>query len=128
MPLASPTQNASPLPLDLIPDPTEFARAMVEPKVLVEPAQHRRKVMLLFAFQPVPVPTEPLPRAKQELPATLYAGDTDQGEFPAAIHSTDMFEAQKLESLRPPAPLRTHCCGEAAEEQEPLLAAVQIRH
>jgi len=32
MPLASPTQNASPLPLDLIPDPTEFARAMVEPK------------------------------------------------------------------------------------------------
>ena len=42
------SQCLHPLPLDYFADPAELTAAVVQAEVLVEPAQHHRKVVLLF--------------------------------------------------------------------------------
>ena len=53
--LTAPAQDASPLSLHDVAKPTQLTRTVVQAEVLVEAAQHHRKVMLLLAFLPMPV-------------------------------------------------------------------------
>jgi hypothetical protein len=59
VPLTPSSQRAGPLSVYFTPDPIEFRLAVVQPKILVEAAQHQRKLLLLIPPLPVPMLAEP---------------------------------------------------------------------
>ena len=97
----------------------QFTVAVVQREILVEAAQHRRKVLLLFASFPMPMLKQPLTCARKKLLATLDAGNADQGKAPAPVYPTDMLEAKELERLRPLSVLAPRGGGKAPKEQHP---------
>jgi hypothetical protein len=126
--LTATIQGAYPLTLYLLPHPAELALTVMQSEVLIEAAQHPRQMLLLLPSSPVSVLKDPLPCAYQELPTTLDAGDAKQGEAPRSIHPTNMFEAQKLESLRSSLSIALPCKGrEAPKEYAPSLLLGQDR-
>ena len=109
MPLALLTQRPPPLELNFVSNPVQFLLAVMEPEVLVEADKHRPQMALLGASLPV-------------------RGEPNDGEPSSAIDPADVFEAQKLEGLRPLAvPLAT-LRGEPAKGQQPslLLGKLQV--
>jgi hypothetical protein len=68
-----------PLTLDFIADPAQLTVTVVQGEVLVETAQHRREMTLLFASLPMPMHLQPLADASEKLPAAFGAGDADGG-------------------------------------------------
>jgi hypothetical protein len=127
VPLAPASQGVHPLPLDFVANPAELVTAMVQGEVLVEAAQHHREVLLLLASLPMPVPQQPLAGASEELTATLGAGNADQGKAPCPIHPTGVFEAKKLERLRPLSVLAPRGGGKTPKEQQPSLVLGQLQ-
>src|SRR5215469_9411871 len=85
-------------------------------------------MFLLLPFSPVSVLKDPLPCSRQELPTTLGAGDTNESKAPFSIHPTDMFEAQKFESLRSPQSVSLTChARESPKEYAPSLFLGQLQ-
>jgi hypothetical protein len=93
MPLTPSSQRAGPLSVYFTPDPIEFRLAVVQSKILVEAAQHQRKLLLLIPPLPMPMLAEPFLGLGQELSAAFVAWDPHQGELAASIGATDMLEA-----------------------------------
>jgi hypothetical protein len=56
VPLTPSSQGTGPLPLDLAPDPVELRFTVVQPKILVETAQHHRQLPLLILPFPMHIP------------------------------------------------------------------------
>jgi hypothetical protein len=85
-------------------------------------------MLLLLPSSPVSVMKDPLPCAGQELPATLYARDTNQSKSPCSILPTDMLETQKLEGLRSSqsVPQTSYFC-ESPKEYAPSLFLGQLQ-
>jgi hypothetical protein len=121
MPLALVAQCASPLQLYFVQDPAQLLLAVMQPEVLIEPAEHDLQMTLLVAPSPVHVLHQPLVDAGEELSTALHAGEPNQGKPSAAIGSTNMFKAQKLKSLRPLTVVRATLRRESAKEQQPSL-------
>jgi hypothetical protein len=128
MSLTPTIQGAYPLALYLLPHPVELALTVMQAEVLIETVQHLRQVLLLFPSSPVSVMKDPLPCPSQKFPTTLDAGDTNQSKSPRSIRPTDMFEAQKLEGLRPSqsVPQTGHAC-ESPKEYAPSLFLGQLQ-
>jgi hypothetical protein len=126
--LTAKIQGMYPLSLYLEPYPVELSLAVVQPEVLIEAPQHPLQVLLLLPPSPVSVMKDPLPRASQELPATLGARDANQSKSPCSINPTDMLEAKKLESFRPPqsVPQTSHAC-ESPKEYAPSFLLGQLQ-
>jgi hypothetical protein len=59
------------------------------------------------------MPDHPLAGTGEELATALHAGDPDHREPSIAISSAYVFEAQKLESLRPSTGLRASLGGKS---------------
>ena len=117
-----------PVSLDFVADPAELAVAVVQGEVLVETAQHRREMTLLFASLPMPVHLQPLTDASEKLPAAFGAGDADEGKAPVPIHPTDMLEAEELKGLRPSMSISLLCFSrKAPKEQQPSLVLGQLQ-
>ena len=95
----------------------QFTVAVVQREVLVEAAQHRRKMLLLFASFPMPVLRAATHVCAQKILATLDAGNADQGKAPAPVYPTDMLEAKELKRLRPLSVLAPRGGGKASKEQ-----------
>src|SRR5438034_1582607 len=110
--------------LKLLMDPREVwggeARVM-QPEVLIEPAERDLQMTLLVAPSPVHVLNQPLVGAGEELSTALHARESNHGKSSAAIGATNMFKAQKLESLRPLTVVRAPLRSESAKEQQPSL-------
>ena len=121
MPLALVTQRASPLQLNLVQDPAQLLLAVMQPEVLIEPAERDLQMTLLVAPSPVHVLNQPLVGAGEELSTALHARESNHGKSSAAIGATNMFKAQKLESLRPLTVVRAPLRSESAKEQQPSL-------
>jgi len=119
--LALLAQRPPPLQLNFMSNPVQFLLAMMEPEVLVEPLKPHSHVTLLVASSPVHMLIQPLLGARKKLATTLHAGKSNHSEPSATIDTTDMFEAKKLESLRPPTVPRSTLGGEPAKEQQPSL-------
>jgi hypothetical protein len=119
--LALLTQRPSPLQLNFMANPIQFLLAVMKPEVLVEALKHRPQMTLLDAPSPMHVLNQPRAGAREELAATLHAGESDHSEPFAAVDSADVLEAQKLECLRPPTVPRASLGGEPAKEQQPSL-------
>jgi hypothetical protein len=126
--LTATIQGAYPLSLYLPSYPVELSLAVVQPKVLIEAPQHPFHMLLLLPSSPVSVMKDPLPCAGQELPATLYARDTNQSKSPCSILPTDMLETQKLEGLRSSqsVPQTSYLC-ESPKEYAPSLFLGQLQ-
>jgi hypothetical protein len=128
MALALLAQRAPPLQLDFTAYPVQLLLAVMWPEVLVEASKHLPQVTLLIAPFPVHIPNQPLMGASKKLATALDAGEPDQRETSIAISSADMFEAEKLESFRPPVDACASLGGESAKEQQPsfLLGQFQL--
>ena len=114
--------------MDVMPHPHELALTVVQPEVLIEATQHLCQMLLLLPAPPVATMHDPFPCAREELPATLGAGNANQSESPGPIHPTDMLEAQKLESLRSSLSIAQPCDGrEAPKEYAPSLLLGQLQ-
>jgi len=126
MPLALLAQRASPLQFDFAENPVQLLLAMMQPEVLVEPAEHGLQMALLVAPFPVHVLDQPLVGAGEELATALHAGESNHGKSSAAIGSANMFKTEKLEGLRSLTVLRAPLRGESAKEQQPSLLFGQL--
>ena len=126
--LTATIQGGDPLTLYLVPYPAELALTVMQREVLIEATQHLRQMQLLLPSSPMTVLHNPLVCASQELPTTLRAGSPDESETPRPIHPGNMFEAQKLESLRPSLSVSlSRDCREAPEEYAPSLLLGQLQ-
>ncbi len=100
---------------------------MVQTEVLVEPAQHHRKVVLLFTLLPMPMLVQPLAGSSEEFSAALGAGYSDHGKSSCPIYPTDMLKAEKLKCLWPLSVL-TPCSGsKATEGKQPSFVFGQLQ-
>jgi hypothetical protein len=121
------SQCLHPLPLDFFADPAELTAAVVQAEVLVEPAQHHRKVVLLFTFLPMPMLEQPLACSSEKFSAALGAGYSDHGKSSCPIHPTDMLETQKFKCLRPLSVLAPCSGSKATEEKQPSFVFGQLQ-
>ena len=101
VPLAALSQRPNPLPLYFLAYPFQLPAAVVERKVLVESAEHRRQVRLLLACAPMAVSFEPCVCAIQKRPAALMTGNADHRKPPFPIDAAHMLEAEELKGLLP---------------------------
>ena len=85
-------------------------------------------MLLLLPSPPVSVLKNPFPCPSQELPTTLGAGYANQRESPFSVHPTDVFEAQKFESLRSSQSVSpTGYVGKSPKEYAPSLFLGQLQ-
>src|SRR5207244_5553140 len=112
-PVALGLGGVSRVPFEVDPraEPSPPSSAVMQPEVLIEPAEHDLQMTLLVAPSPVHVLNQPLVGAGEELPTALHAGESNQGKPSAAISSTNMFKAQKLEGLQTPTVVRATLRG-----------------
>ena len=64
--------------------------AVVQPEILVEAAQHQRKLLLLILPRPMPMLSEPLLGFGQELSAAFDARNPHQGKLASLIGAAHM--------------------------------------
>jgi len=127
MTLTAPSQGANPLHLDLPTDDVELPLTVVQPKVLIEAAQHRRELTLLIPPLPVPVPFEPFPGFGQELSAAFDAGNPHQSELATPVNSAYVCETQEVKLIRLLASLRQVGPNETPEPHQPRLFFSQLQ-
>src|ERR1035438_10781508 len=63
---------------------------LVQPEILVEAAQHQRKLLLLILPRPMPMLSEPLLGFGQELSAAFDARNPHQGKLASLIGAAHM--------------------------------------
>jgi hypothetical protein len=71
-------------------NPKELGPTVGQRVILVEPFQHRAKLLALVANFPMDVCLQPLSNTVKELPAALLAWQPDKREFPITVLSTDV--------------------------------------
>src|ERR1700722_18185738 len=103
-------------------NPKEFGPTVRQCVILVEPRQHRAKLLALVTNFPMDVCFQPVSNAVKELPTALLARQPNQRIFSFAVFTTDMAKSQKFEFVRLPSSVfQSFLCESTEHDASSLL-------
>jgi hypothetical protein len=101
--------------------------AVVQPEILVEAAQHQRKLLLLTPPRPMPMLSEPFFGLSQELSAAFARWNPHQGKLATSIRATYVRKTQEVKRVRFLAGLHKVSPDKSSEAHDPRLFFCQLQ-